>query len=349
MDKIRAVGEKCKDKAKQWSPVFITCMILSIAIYYMFLSKGLVNSDDGLWEYNYYKAGRWSLSLGRWFWIYLDRFRFDVSTEPISSLLALACYSAGLVIMLDLYDVKITDKVAFLVNALIKMDRIWSAVIAGSILIAFSTGIYQAYISCTCITLVGYFLLVLCDNKVESKTVVRDILKSVLVLVMGGALYFIILQLHLTVFHVALSDYNGANTYSLMNSIKNLLFSIQYTYRVFSRYYLENYFKVNVLREFKIYWIMFLFTAAFFIRKLVYIAKRSAIRAFIFALFIAAIPVASNAVLLIATGVWVSLHMMVAMALCIPVLVCRSSGPHWKDLVVDMEIKSVSIANNAIW
>ena len=322
----------------------------------MLLSKGLVNSDDGLWEYNYYKAGRWSLSLGRWFWLYLDRLRFGVSTEPVTSLMALACYCVGLVIMLDLYDFKVTDKKAFLAAALfmssisvsvslsfrfmsvdfgaafllamsaawavIKMDKIWSAVIAGGILTALSAGVYQAYVSCTCITLVGYILIILCGDKAESKTVVRYIIKSVLALALGGVLYFLILQLHLTVFHVALSDYNGANTYSLVNAIENLPFNIQNTYRVFSRYYFENYFKLNVLQEYKIYWIVLLFTAAFFIKKLVYIARRNVFKALLFVLFIAAIPIASNAVLLITTGVWVSLHMTVAMALCIPILVC---------------------------
>lgn len=24
-----------------------------------------------MWEYSYYKAGKWSLSIGRWFWLYL--------------------------------------------------------------------------------------------------------------------------------------------------------------------------------------------------------------------------------------------------------------------------------------
>lgn len=356
MGKIKVIEEKLKDKTKQWLPVFIASMIFSIIVYYMLLSKGLVNSDDGLWEYNYYKAGSWSLSLGRWFWLYLDRLRFGVSTEPITSLLALACYSAGIVFLFDLYAIKITNKIIYLVSmlflssisvsvslsfrfmsvdfgaafllamlaawAIIKIHRMWLAVIAGGILIALSTGVYQAYIGCTCITLVGYFLIALCNDKVELKTVVQDILKSVLATILGGILYFLILQLHLTIFHIALSDYNGANNYSLMNAIKNLPFNIGYTYRVFIRYYFENYFKLNVLQEFRLYWIVFLLAAIFFIRKLLHIAKRNMVKALLFALFIAAVPIASNAVLLITTGVWVSLHMTAAMALCIPVLVC---------------------------
>ena len=356
MNKIGVIGENLKDKIKQWVPTFITCMIFSVIIYFMLLTKGLVNSDDGLWEYNYYKAGSWSLSLGRWFWLYLDRLRFGISTEPITSLLALICYSIGIVIMYDLFDINKSGKLTFLVSALfmssisvsaslsfrfmstdfgaafllamsaawaiIKIKRIWLAVIAGGILIALSAGVYQTYIGCTCITLVGYFLIALWNDKIELKSIIWDILKSVLAAILGGILYFLILQLHLTIFHISLSDYNGANTYSLMNAIKNLPFNIGYTYRVFIRYYFENYFKLNVLREFKIYWIVFLLAAVFLIRELLCIAKRSITRALLFVLFMAAIPIASNAVLLITTGVWVSLHMTVAMALCIPVLLC---------------------------
>lgn len=355
MNKIGVMGEKFKFKVKEWLPAFITCMIFSIIIYFMLLSEGLVNSDDGLWEYNYYKAGSWSLSLGRWFWLYLDRLRFGISTEPITSLLALACYSIGIVIMLDLFDIK-KSGITFLVSALflssisvsaslsfrfmstdfgaafllaisaawaiIKIKRIWLAVITGGILIALSVGVYQTYIGCTCITLAGYFLIALCNDKIELKTVVQDILKSVIAAVLGGILYSLILQLHLTIFHISLSDYNGANSYSLINAIKNLPFNIEYTYRIFIRFYFENYFKLNVLREFKIYWIVFLLAAVFLIRELLCIAKRSITRALLFVLFIAAIPIASNAVLLVTTGVWVSIHMTVAMALCIPVLLC---------------------------
>lgn len=179
MNKIRVMGDIFKSKTKQWLPVFISGLIFAIIIYYMLLSKGLVNSDDGLWEYNYYKAGSWSLSLGRWFWLYLDRLRFGISTEPITSLLALACYSAGIVILLDLFAIKVTDKITYLVMmlflssisvsaslsfrfmstdfgasfllamlaawAIVKINRKWLAVITGGILIALSTGVYQAY------------------------------------------------------------------------------------------------------------------------------------------------------------------------------------------------------------
>lgn len=367
MDKIKIMGDKLRYKAKQWAPTFIFYMIFSFMIYNMLLTKGLVNSDDGLWEYNYYKAGKWSLSLGRWFWLYLDRLRFGISTEPITSLLALACYSAGIVILLDLFAIKATSKIRYLVGALllssvsisvslsfrfmsvdfgaafllamfaawiiIKIHRAWLAVILGGILIALSTGVYQAYIGCTCITLLGFFLFELCDDNVETKTVVRNMIKSVLAVVLGGILYFLILKIHLTVFHLNLSDYNGANSYSLMNAIQNLPFNIKYTYMVFRRYYLENYFKLNVFREFKIYWIVFILAIFFAIKKLIYIAKKNIIKALLFALFIVAIPIACNAVLLITTGVWVSLHMTVAMALCIPVILCveaqDSTGKIW--------------------
>lgn len=108
-----------KGKGRIYLPLFVGCILFSFIVYFLLISQGLVNSDDGLWEYNYYKAGKWSLSLGRWFWLYLDRLRFGVHTEPVTSLITLACYSAGLVVMLDLFACNPARKIAWLACALL--------------------------------------------------------------------------------------------------------------------------------------------------------------------------------------------------------------------------------------
>ena len=45
---------------KKYLPVFAGSMLFSVALYYLLMAHQLVNSNDGIWEYSYYKAGRWS-------------------------------------------------------------------------------------------------------------------------------------------------------------------------------------------------------------------------------------------------------------------------------------------------
>jgi len=365
------VQEDTVDKLKtlkSYRPVFIFCILFSCIVFYLLLSNGLVNSEDGLWEYDYYKAGKWTLSLGRWFSLYLDRLRFGVSTEPITSLLTLVCYSAGLVIMLHLFRMKGQGVISCLVCALflgsvsvcsslsfrflspnfgvaflfdvaaawliIHCKKAWQAIGAGGILIAFAMGLYQAYIGCTCIVLLGYFLISLHENEKELKEILRWIAKGFGAAILGGGLYTLILNIHLGFFHLDMSSYNGADGYSLMNTIKTLPSSIPSTYRVFHRYFFEASSKLNVLQGAKIYLAVFLVALIFLGMGFWQILKRNKPKAILFAVSALLVPLACNAVLLIATESWTSLHMTLPMALCIPVLLCVEtkldlSGKFW--------------------
>ena len=335
--------------------VFLTGLLFSAITYYLLISNQLVNSNDGLWEYSYYKAGKWSLSLGRWFWLYLDRLRFGISTEPLTSLTALAYFSAGFIFISDLFDLG-KSKVSYLVSMiflsstavcmalsyrfmsptfglafLLSVRAAWiivqgenkivSVAISGC-LMSLSMGLYQSFIGCTCIVLTGYFIYTLQNKEICLKKITIDIVKALSSAGLGALLYIGILNLHLKIFHISMADYNGANTYSLGNTIKNFPVSITNTYRVFIRYFFEGYFKTNMLQDMKIYIIVFVFMTALLIMGLIKTFKISKMRALLYLLFMLAIPIASNAVLLIATSVWTVLLMTSPMALCIPILTC---------------------------
>ncbi len=348
---IKRIGQK----VKEYFPFFVAGFIFSVVVYFLLISNQLVNSDDGLWEYSYYKAGRWSLSLGRWFWLYLDRFRLGISTEPITSLITLACYSLGFVFILDIFELG-KNKIGYLVSMLflsstavcislsyrymsptfglafllsvmapwilIRWRNKVAAILGSGACIAFSMGLYQAYLGCTCIILAGYFIYVLQKEDTALKGILADIMKAFLSAVTGGLLYMIILTVHLRFFHTGMSNYNGGNIYSLWNTIRSLGESVVHTYKVFIRYFIENYYKTNAFQEGKIYLIVFLLATIFLIIGFVRTIKQSKAKAVFYTLFVLAIPIAGNAVLLVATAAWTSLQMTAPMALCIPILVC---------------------------
>lgn len=361
-------------KIKENFIFFAVNLLVSVILYFLMISNQLVNSNDGLWEYNYYKAGSWSLSLGRWFLLYIDRLRFGISVDPLTSLITLACFSAGFIFIQDLFELgkgklkylvsllfmsstvicitlsyRFTSPaygLAFLLSALaawlvIKCSHKLLGVVAGGVFIALSMGLYQSYIGCTSVILLGYFIVLLQKQNVDLKVILIDIVKSLLSAAVGGLLYIGILNIHLKVFHVSMSQYNGANSYSLGNTIKNLPGSIVHAYKVFSRYFLEGYFKSNVLQEFGIYFVVFLIAFVVLVVGLVRSFRIEKIRAVLYVLCMAAIPVATNVVLLIATGAWTTMLMTAPMALCIPILLCVETA-----ILTDKEkCKCLTVAN----
>ena len=102
-----------------------------------------------------------------------------------------------------------------------------------AVLIALSTGIYQAYITVT-IMLVLLFLI---DEMLFKKASYKDLLKKAVYMLLSGilgvALYSIILKLILGIFSVELLDYQGANAtaslnlYVALNTIV-LIFTLMY-------------------------------------------------------------------------------------------------------------------------
>lgn len=61
------------NKIEKYKQVYIGLGIFAGLIYLPLLSNGLTNSDDGVWHTTAFTASDWEISIGRWFWIYLDK------------------------------------------------------------------------------------------------------------------------------------------------------------------------------------------------------------------------------------------------------------------------------------
>lgn len=61
----------------------------SFLLYSVMISNELTNTYDGMWRGDYGYIGPWELSIGRWFWQYLNYFRLDLAPEPVISIISL--------------------------------------------------------------------------------------------------------------------------------------------------------------------------------------------------------------------------------------------------------------------
>ncbi len=344
-----------KQKMKNSIPAVRVGMLFSVVIYALLMINQLTNPYDGLWEYNYYQAGKWELSLGRWAWLYLDKLRFGISVDPITSLISLFCFVAGMAVVLDIFQLE-KNRTGFLAGALflsntavciclsyrymsptfgasflLSVLAAWVAVYCrkwffsipiSGLLMAVTMGLYQAQIGCTAVVLLGYLLYLLSDRKSTVRKILFCMIKYLVTAVFGGVLYILCLNIHLKIFNTALSDYNGGSGYSLTNTLKKLPATIYSAYQGFHIYFDGNYFLSNMLAKYKIYWIVFGCIGIFGIAMMVRIGKKNIIKALLFPVLFCLFPVACNAVLLIATDTGLSMQMTVPMALCIPVMIC---------------------------
>lgn len=361
INKIKFWQTKTSEMIKMLIPLFIPVFLCAIFVYMLLMNEGLVNSDDGLWEYNYYKAGKWSLQIGRWAWLYLDRIKLGIAPEPLSTVFSLAGYSFGIALIVWLLgeakqrrkglfmalpvflsavlvvaNVSVcislsyrfmspTFSLAFVLSILsavliLKVKNKYVSVLFGAALLCVCMGLYQAYISCTCVVLLTYILCRLLKTDCNLRELAEIIVRSVLTAIIGAIAYILILDLHLKIFHLQMVDYNGANTYSIWNSLSNLGFSLKNTYIVFKRFFFDNYFKVNALQNYFVLWLAFLIVGGCLLYKAVILWKRNKVYSILAVLSVFLYPLASNAILLVAISAWVSLQMTVAMAMVLPML-----------------------------
>lgn len=346
-----------KDRVKKYIPCGLI-FLCGLALYSQLMSQQLVNAYDGLWEYTYHSAGKWELSLGRWFWLSLDKFRFGMNNDPWTSILSVLLFSAGMYVISDIFCLK-NKIISFLVSVLfisstavcvslsyrfmspvfgaafllstlaawvtLKSRKLVLPVLLGSFMIALSMGAYQSYLGCACVIIAGYLLWQLYCTDVSWKQLGIVLGKSAAMLLLGAVFYILLLNIRLKRFDIALSNYNGANTYSIWNTIKKLPITLKNAYFLFYMYFFKHLYKTNMFQSCQIYIFIFAAAGIFFLIGFVQIWKKSRVRAICFLALTLVLPVACNAVALVATDVGISIQMTAPLALLVPVLVCIAS------------------------
>lgn len=92
-----------KNTLRKYRKPFFILYIYELALCLPLLVLRLTNDLDGLWNQDDYMAGAWELSIGRWFWPFLDKARFGVSLDPLPALAALALYAVSFLLILSLF------------------------------------------------------------------------------------------------------------------------------------------------------------------------------------------------------------------------------------------------------
>lgn len=340
----------------KWKTYIIINLGIAYLFYFKLISQTLYNQYDGIWHGNYRIAGDWELSLGRWLWPYIDKFQFGIHCEPINSIIVLASIIIGIILILELFEIKskavsyfvsilfissvfvcnilsyhfmsVVFGISFLLSILaayviIKMPFGLKGILLGGILIAFSMGSYQAYLGCTTSVLLMYMLVRIYKNNNNLSTIIQYCVKVILSVILGGLLYKLILEIHLNIFNIELSSYGSASGINIIQICKHLIGSIQNAYMAFYNYFFHWFINYNVFPVTALlYKIIFGLLVLCIGLMTVKIAKENILKAILFFIGVILLPCACSFVLIIAFNSEMDLQMSAPLALFLPLTIC---------------------------
>jgi len=222
----------------QWKTCFLAALTIGLLAHLYKITNWLPNWDSLVFRYDSQNM----IALGRWFLPVVCSFSSFYDLPFLCGILAIVFHALGAVCICRILDIrrKITSallgavivsfpavtsvmmynyvadgySIAFLLSALaaLFMTKEKPRYILSALLIAFSMGIYQAYITVT----IMLVLIKLIDGIIFDNASFRIILKKGICMLLtgisGAVLYFVILKILLGVFSVRLMDYQGINS-----------------------------------------------------------------------------------------------------------------------------------------
>lgn len=276
----------------EWKCCFFVAVLVGLFAHLYKITNWLPNWDSLVFRYDSQNM----IALGRWFLPVVCSFSSFYDLSFLNGVTAIVFHALGAVCICKMLNIqkKITAAligglvvsfptvtsvmmynyvadgyaISFLLSTLaaVYMTREKSKYLISSVLIALSTGIYQAYITVT----IMLVLLHLIDEMIFKNTSLKVVMKKALLMLLSGALgmalYGIILKVILGLFSVELLDYQGLNTTVSLSGI-DLLSSLYVVKETFIKCFFDLSGGVNVY--FVLNSFVFIFTLMYYIKSIV--------------------------------------------------------------------------------
>ena len=276
----------------QWRVCFFTAVVVGLLAHIYKITNWLPNWDSLVFRYDPQNM----VGLGRWFLPVVCSFSSFYELPFLNGILTIVFHAAGAVCICRIFNVKknitagltgafivsfstvtsvlmynyVADgySIAFFLSTLaaLLMTREKPDYVASAVLIALSTGIYQAYVTVT----IMLILLKLIDEIVHHKPIAKAMLKKVVFMLITGfagmALYALVLKVVLGILSAELLDYQGINSSASMSGI-NIAASFYVIKETFLKCFFDFSNGVNVYVVLNIF--IFIFTVAFYLKCIV--------------------------------------------------------------------------------
>ncbi|MBQ3210297.1 MAG: glucosyltransferase domain-containing protein [Oscillospiraceae bacterium] len=245
---------------------FFTCIVVGLLAYFFVFTNKLLNLDEisGL-----FKKGE-SISSGRWA-LWLSGFIFpDVSMPWIYGVLSLIMIAVSACITVNVFRIEnrlikvllcalltvfpsqivtfsyIFTCAPYALALLMSVASVYFTLrggrmnfVLGGLLMAFSLGIYQAYLSVAAALYVVYIIKLLIDGELSEKDIIRRGLGCIAALATALVFYFVINKLFML---LSATEYNSYADSSMNRDLVSLLGGVRVAYTAFVGYFLKGYY-----------------------------------------------------------------------------------------------------------
>lgn len=261
----RALEKLNRRASAYWLP-FFTCLVIGLTAYGFAFTNKLLNLDEisGL-----FKKGE-SISSGRWA-LWLSSYLFpDVSMPWINGMLSLLMLSVGVCLVIALFEIKSRPLQLLLAGLMVAFPSqiitfsymftcapyalallLTAASVyvfcrggrwrwpVSAVLMAFSLGIYQAYLSYAAALYLVYIIKKILDDEGSEKQLLLQGLSCIGALLLALLVYALVNSL---VMLLSGTDYNSYADASMQKDPKALLFGLRVAYTAFVGYFTKGHY-----------------------------------------------------------------------------------------------------------
>lgn len=335
---------------------FITAIVVGIITHITMMTETIM-SQDGIWNsMQYSRAGDWVIALGRWGIELAGRLNNFVAIPSITTMLCLFLMAVSTVFIVDIFNFKskysalftgmimvvspcltatmlyVYTSVAYCVNMLLAILAIWFiykfkykkiGIVISALCFMFSLSIYQSYMGVTVGLCIMLSIIELLKDNSKIKDVFINIGKTVLAVLSGGILYYILTMLILNLTGIDMATYKGAESFGTKEIFASLGTNILNTYKNFVEFFFKDVIVYNTNYRRDIWYILFFmgFIVTFIVKlaKLKVETKKEKIFKIVLAsLMVLLMPIGLNIINIIAVGTEIYALTATQMILVIP-------------------------------
>jgi len=261
----------------KYKKVFLVTYFVSLCVYAYTYINEIANPDKYFYR-EYYIAGDWEISLGRFFTQFIDQLGYGIKQSIITSVFVLAVFTLCSIFLCEILEVErkwtafviallfVTSpkimatltcyycsdaySIAYLCICiaiyLVKQDtrkfKFGLLKYSGIFFIAIALGIYQAVIGA--LATLSFILVLLCILR-EDKDILPRIRDIFIINAAGVLLYYILMKLALKIYNLKMPEYRGIGNFSILNILQHLPKTFVKTYQEFYQYFFGSEIYVN--------------------------------------------------------------------------------------------------------
>lgn len=280
---LKELTTDIKDMYYRYKNIAIFTFFISIFAYADMFINTIPNPDNYFFN-EYFIAGNWEISLGRFVTRYIDKLTYGMNASIMISIIAIVIFILNAIVVCRIFEIN-NNFIAGIVSILIMLSPKTSSLlmyyfasetnaigmllcslaiylyklnkrnfIISILCIVLSLGIYQASIAQLAFLSLGLILVFVMSHEDD---LYKKICWLVLIDVIGIIFYYVVMKVILKINNLELADYRGTGNVSISNMLIHLPDSIIRTYKDFFDYFFGRNILANAFSIIKWNYIFF--------------------------------------------------------------------------------------------